>query len=274
MQDSFRSAGDLDVEGLPQMWHGMDLLWQRVLELRDPPADLRLSARRFDLAQTAGHRVYIGADRHLQCAMDNHRALVGLLNAHGATPWAPWNLLRPSLEAAVLAAWVLESNDGLTRRTRGLQLELIDNSERSKYWRELELLPGGTGREVARQMAAAQARVVPIYRAEAEDLGVSYEKLCHSNVVIRDIIGQLGYMKSDKSFAALARATWRSLSGFQHGHGYALLTGSDMTVVAPTQGGQVSHLVINDERFVTCATVVAHVMTEAMQLWVRRSTQI
>lgn len=268
------SAGNLNLENLPELWRQMTQLWGRVQDLQEPPPGPALTARRFDLAQPAGHRVYIGAHRLMECAMDNHRALVGLLSAHGATPWAPWNLLRPSLEAAVLAAWVLEPSDGLTRRRRGLHLELIDNRERVTHWSELEKLPGSRGREIARYAAEAQARVIPVYRAEAEQLGVEFNKAASAGVNIRDAIGQLSIFRSNPDFAVLARATWRSLSGFQHGHGYALMAGSDMTVVAPIQGGQVAHMVVNDERFATSARVVTHVMIEAMRLWIRRSTSV
>ena len=234
-----------------------------------------MTARGFDLAQTAGHRVYIEALRHLHCAMDNHRVLLTLLEKHGLTPWAPWNLLRPSFEAAFYALWVLEPDDGLTRRQRALKLELIDERERGLYYEVMGKMPGRDGAELRRAVAQRSADVGKVFRAEASQLGLDYAQTLRSSINLIDELGRLTLVQREPVEVRLfLQATWRSLSGYQHGHGYALMTGSDVTVLAPTPGGgQTVRTVVNDDNFTAAARAVVFLMAAAMNLWLRRSTR-
>lgn len=92
---------------------------------------------RIDERQTAGRRVYMGAQRCLSSAWDNHDALLALLRHHGATQFAPWNLLRPTFEASFYALWLLDPDDSLERRRRGLRFEWLDELEHRTYYSDL-----------------------------------------------------------------------------------------------------------------------------------------
>jgi hypothetical protein len=119
--------GTIDWQNLPVYWQQVAELVARLEALWDRPRDpTALTARAFDEAQTAGTRTYIEAQRCLGVAIDNHEALLALLQADGATVWAPWSLIRPTVESSFLALWLLDPVSGLERRRRGLRLEVQD----------------------------------------------------------------------------------------------------------------------------------------------------
>lgn len=96
-----------------------------------------LCARMIDERQVAGHRVYMTAERYLGVAWDNHSALITLIQSpHGLSPSAPWNLLRPTFEAAFHAAWVLDPEESLERRRRALRVEWLDELDHRRYYAE------------------------------------------------------------------------------------------------------------------------------------------
>lgn len=66
---------------------------------------------------------------------------------------------------------------------------------------------------------------------------------------------------------------WRLLSGFEHGLGWAMLSGSDREVTAHIEGGAEMHLVISDESFVTAAKSTYFLLLAAGRLLVRRHTR-
>lgn len=92
-----------------------------------------LCARNVDEPQVGGHRVYAAAERYLTIADENHDALVSLLEHHGASPTAPWNLLRPTFEASFYARWLLRPEESITRRRRGIQLEWLDDEAARRF---------------------------------------------------------------------------------------------------------------------------------------------
>lgn len=90
-----------------------------------------MTARFIDEGQIAGPRTYITVSRLLQVALDNHLALIGLLQGHGVSHWAPWNLMRPVFEAAFYVMWILDPDESRDRRRRGLRAEVNDANEKS-----------------------------------------------------------------------------------------------------------------------------------------------
>lgn len=272
-RDMFRTGEELDLGRLTRTWDALMERWKVVLQVQDDRRPTILSARAFDESQTSGNRAYNAATRYLHCAVDNHRALVALLLQHGATPWAPWNLLRPCFEASFYAVWVLEPPHGLDRRKRGLRLEVRDNIERTRYWHEVGKV-SGYGAEIRQAVANREATVGKLYRDEAHTLGATWKQISES-VNVLDEIYKLQALKLDRTneSAVLAAATWRSLSGIQHGYGYAILQSSDIKAKVPVPGGQMVTTVISDEEFQTAALVTAWLMLSAMDLYIRRCTR-
>jgi hypothetical protein len=265
-------AGSLELGRVPEIWAAIDEAWQVAQKHRDESPSLLITARKLDMAQPAGHRVYIEAWRRIQYAMENQQALQALLRFAGATPWAPWNLLRPTFEAAFYALWVLEPDQGLTRRQRALRLELNDQRERWNFWGELGKLPGPDGRKVRDDTSKQKTDVDKVYRKEALSLGVVFSK-AGAKVDVTEEVGKLRAANLSPETKVLYKATWRSLSGYQHGYGYAVMTGSDVRIAAPMAGGHLAKVEINDEMFQTSAQATAWLLLSALQLWVRRSTR-
>lgn len=273
MRDDIPTS-DMDLGRLPGIWEGLDKVWNLARQHADANFDLTITDRKTDLAQTSGHRVYTEAWRKIQCAMDNHFALLSLLEYHGVTLWAPWNMLRPSFEAAFYAVWVLEPELSLDRRRRALRLEVIDEMERLKFYEELTHVRGAGGRESADRLAERRAQVTPTYQAEAVLLDLTWQQT-KASVNIRDELGRLHIVTNDIGMdtTSFYRATWRSLSGYQHGHGYAAMLGSDITLMAKTPGGRVVRMEVNDENFQSSAQATAYLMISALNLWMRRNTR-
>jgi hypothetical protein len=155
-----------------------------------------LSARAFDEAQPAGRRTYMEVTRYLGVARDNHEALLAVLEHHGATLWAPWSLLRPTFETALLAAWILDPEDGRERRARGLRCEILDTFEQRRHRAAFKAFP-----DVRPLIEESEQRsntgAMATYREEAAAPGL----------------------------APFLEATWRQLSGYEHGFGWAVVSG-------------------------------------------------
>src|SRR4051794_19295615 len=163
----------MDLGGLPTIWEAVDAMNREAEYLGQHPRSQLLSARYIDEGQVAGPRTYITASRLLQVAYDNHLALIGLLRHHGATHWAPWNLLRPVFESAFYVAWILDPEESLDRRRRGLRAELNDANEK-KRWIE-SLVAAGASEDDLAPLRQRREEVTKIYRAEAASLGVNWQ---------------------------------------------------------------------------------------------------
>ena len=111
------ASGQVDLSRLSERWQLLEALYDAARAVIDNRSPDGLCARMIDERQVAGHRVYMTAERYLGVAWDNHAALVALIQSpHGLTPSAPWNLLRPTFEAAFHAVWVLDPEESLERR--------------------------------------------------------------------------------------------------------------------------------------------------------------
>jgi hypothetical protein len=261
-------------------WQNLPLYWQEVgrlvnvidhiAERKASPTDL--TARTFDEAQTAGHRVYMEASRYLSVAVDNHEALLALLPAHGATLWAPWSLIRPMFESSFLAAWVLDPEEGLERRRRALHLEVQD-SKQQRHYLECFLQVPSVSRAVREQLALNERRSGRTYKDEAVALGVPWDRL-GAAVSVFDGLPKLSAVASqDKETKAYLQATWRMLSGYEHGLMYAALKGSDRATMTNVPGGKSIQLTINDDAIVTALKSTYFLFLTAARLFERRRTR-
>jgi hypothetical protein len=274
VKEAFAADENLDLGNLPTYWRAIDAVVGRIYALPDTqPTDL--TARAFDQAQPAGNRVYIEVDRFLTVALDNHQALLALLEARGATLWAPWSLLRPIFETSFLAAWILDPIEGRTRRIRGLRCEVEDARQQRSHKESFRGFP-----EVQRLLAEEARRseseggAMWTYRREANALQISWTE-ARRKVGLTDEIRarSLAILRSQPELQPFMESTWRTLSGFEHGLGWALLRNTDRTVEAEIPGGAVMKLTMNDAAFVTAAKSCYLLMLTALNLYERRATR-
>lgn len=260
----------MDLSNLPKYWEVIDAEFDTIDRLPPLQPTRTLSARAFDEAQVAGPRAYMEVTRYLGVARDNHEALVALLQHHGATVWAPWSLLRPTFETSFLAAWILDPSDGRERRARGLRCEILDTYEQRRHRAAFKAFPEVRDaiEETERQV---DERTISIYKKEAAALGRSFDKL-RQKVNIVDELRKAAFIQ-DASMVPFLEATWRLLSGYEHGFGWASVRGSDKTVKAEIPGGSEMILVINDTEFVNAAKSTYFLLISACRLLRQRHNQ-
>jgi hypothetical protein len=268
VRSSFPTDQKMNLGNLPDYWRLVGQEFKTLEGLPSLDANRLLSARAFDESQVAGPRTYMGAERYLNVARDNHEALLALLKHHGATLWAPWSLLRPAFETSFFAAWILDPEDGRERRARGLRCELIDFYEQRKHRAAFGVFP-----EVRKLLEASDEEAergrLNVYRTEAAALGRSFDKL-HQKINVTAELPKLSFVKTQHQLAPFLEATWRQLSGFEHGFGWALLSGTDRKVEAHVPGGATLELVINDDVFVNAAKSTYFLLVSACRLFARR----
>ena len=268
MRSAFSTDKKMQLGNLPEYWRAISQEFKRLEGLPDLATSRVLSARTFDESQVAGPRTYIEVTRYLNVARDNHEALLALLEHHGATLWAPWSLLRPVFETSFLAAWILDPEDGLERRARGLRCEILDSYEQRRHRAAFKAVP-----EVRELIESSEQNMergsLSTYRAEALELRRRFDKLNQKINVIAEL-PKLTFVAEQKQVAPFLEATWRQLSGFEHGCGWALLSGSDHTIEAHIPGGAGMQLVINDEAFVNAAKSTYFLLLSACRLLRRR----
>ena len=259
-------TGVLDLGDLPAYWTLLNREFQ-MLEDLPPLAEARLlSARAFDESRPAGHRTYMEAKRYLSVAKDNHQALLALLEHHGATLWAPWSLLRPVFEASFFASWILNPDTGLERRRRGLRCEVLDCYQQRAHRRAFKKLP--EARQLIEEAEREQEQgSLAVYRAEAAALGADFDRVIRQSVNIVDELPKLSFAKGQPEFAAFLESTWRLLSGYEHGLGWAMLRGADRGQGTAIPGGMGMVLSINDEEFVLAAKVTYALLVNACRLF-------
>ena len=221
----------MDLAELPQYWQVVAKLFGDIERLPPLAGSTALSARAFDESLTAGHRIYMGVDRYLNVARDNHEALLALLEHHGATLWAPWSLLRPTFESAFYAAWMLDPTDGKERRSRGLRVEVRDAFEQRNHRRSFRDIP-----EVRDLIDAEERRIdagsMRIFiEAVAAVPGRSFDTI-RQKVTAAESFCSLVYPRPPTWRCPLAAAGGPSAS--KHGLGWAMLSGSTGEVKLPT----------------------------------------
>ena len=270
MRAGFPTGENLNLGNLQDHWRAIAQEFKRLEGLPPLAANRMLSARAFDESQVAGPRTYIEAERYLDVARDNHEALVALLGLHGATLWAPWSLLRPTFEASFRAAWILDPEDGRERRARGLRCEILDSYEQRRHRTALKAFRDPELRKLIELSEANTEKTsLTTYREEAAALGRTFDKL-RQTINVTDELPKLSFVRGQDQFAPFLEAIWRQLSGFEHGFGWALLSGTNREVVAHIPGGAEMRLIINDESFVNAAKFTYFLLISACRLFTRR----
>jgi hypothetical protein len=262
------TGATMDLGNLHEYWRMVAQEFKALEALPSLHEGRILSARAFDESQVAGPRAYMGAERYLNVARDNHEALLALLEHHGATLWAPWSLLRPTFETSFLAAWILDPEDGRERRARGLRCEILDYNEQRNHRAAFKVLPE-VRKLIEENERESEHGSLKTYKQEAAKLGWSFDKL-RRKINTTDELRKLSFAREQREFTAFLEATWRLLSGFEHGLGWALLSGADRTIQAHIPGGVNLELVINDEQFVNAAKTTYFLLLSACRVFKRR----
>ncbi|MGC5378087.1 hypothetical protein ACPXB1_06365 [Micromonospora sp. DT68] len=272
MREPFPTGEKMDLGNLDMYWQLIEQEFEAIEQLPSLESERLLSARAFDQSQVAGHRPYMAATRYLGVARDNHVALLALLKHHGATLWAPWSLLRPTFETSFFASWLLDPEDGRERRTRGLRCEVYDYYERRKHRAAFVAFPEAKKLIEQSDREDAERGSLKTYREEAAALGQRWDRV-HQKINVTDELPKLTFVKGQRQTAPLFEATWRLLSGFEHGLGWALLSGSTRKVEAQIPGGANVQFVINDQEFVNAAKATYFLLLSACQLLRRRHAE-
>ncbi|BCJ46112.1 hypothetical protein GCM10010168_50610 [Actinoplanes ianthinogenes] len=268
MRPPFATGDQLELGNLREYWK---VLATELSELDELPALDRnrlLSARAFDESQVSGPRTYMEVDRYLSVARDNHEALLALLSHRGASLWAPWSLLRPIFETSFLAAWILDPEDGRERRARGLRCEVVDYYQQRRHRSEFKAFPEMSKLIAEREVADEQSSL-HLYRSEAAQLGLRFEQV-HQSINVIDELPKLSFVRGSREFTPFLKATWRLLSGYEHGLGWALLKGSQRRAGAKIPGGMNVELVIDDSEFVNAAKSTYFLFLSACRILKRR----
>lgn len=257
--------GTLDLGDLEVRWAQVDQVRVKSLASERGWDRRLLCARSLDDGRVGAHRTYAAAERYLSIADENHDALTSLLRHHGATPTAPWNLLRPSFESAFRALWLLNPEDGQERRRRGVHLEWLDDEAARKYRNVTLRDPALLKRLGVPEEALAASREgdrvnAKVYQREADELGLPYRtkdwqgrtiKPAPFQVNVEDQLGKL--IPDDKVLTLGLLTTWKTLSGITHSEGSALLRVSDHSTESEYKGGRQVRITINDSAFYMAA---------------------
>lgn len=269
--EGFEHLGEMDLGKLPEYWakslkiadhiETIEARWGR---------DAGLTDRKFDEAQPAGHRCYFAAYGYLQSGAEHIDALRGLLTLHGATPRAPWTLLRSIYEAGFWSCWLLEPDQGLERRRRGLRVEARSWKERKNFY-DTFLRTDLAKRDEVR---LDHAKDLEAYKKDAKDLTMSWDTVLQKvNVVAA--LEELQVVKAmEPLMQAGTIAMWRSLSGMQHNLIYALVMSSDRRHEQKIHGGVRAQLSINDERFQVATMAAMQLFVAGQNLYVTRSSRV
>jgi hypothetical protein len=120
-----------------------------------------------------------------------------------------------------------------------------------------------------------QTGATRVYKSEASALGLTWA-LANQAVNLITELPKLAYtreMYSDE-FNSFLVSTWRRLSGFQHGFGYALIAGADKGRSIPIPGGESLYISTNDQDLVNTCKIVSAFHIAALQLVIRRNTAV
>jgi hypothetical protein len=270
------ASGVLDLGNVPHVasvLRGRIELFRRI-EAQYRGKHYRLTQRLFDEARPAGERTYIRASQLIETAWENYSAVLGLLQGpHGATPAAPYNLIRPAFEAAFYALWALEPEDGSERCLRGLRLSVEDNRQRSGWIEELIKIPGLSDAERHR-MREPVAKANTVYKREAQALGVNWEKQVKQKLIVEQAIPKLQHIidLADPLVLHTTVAAWRQLSGYQHGHIYAIVGGSDVSREFDIPGGAHVRVTMKDQDFGLAMQHAGLMQLWAVQTYIARTT--
>ena len=269
------SVDTFDGNSLLPVWDELDALegqleraddWYRRTQV--------LSDRRLDGAHRAGRRAYIEAHALIGKARESQLLLAQTMTTPGVNvfPHATANIIRPALEAAARALFILDGETTQERRFRGLRISVEDHSE-SKKWAQELMLPLFMGDEEIESHRSRQARITKRFSEDAESLSIHWGKVTNK-INFRDEIGKFSHLRSNPELAAFLRAIWRRMSGVQHGMSYASLLGNEKHDQVEIPGGVEVLLLTDDDTLLTECRASALMQRWAMEKYIQRTYRL
>lgn len=116
---------------------------------------------------------------------------------------------------------------------------------------------------------AARQRNESVYAREAAQLDLPYPRVTGVNV-LREL-GTLSTCDDAPQTDFLLRATWRGLSGIQHGRASAVMRASTLRNSEETEYGVRGLLDVDDDAFLNAANATTSLHMEAVRLLLERS---
>jgi hypothetical protein len=258
----------VDLGDLSRQWGMLDDVYRQYDALPPNATGPDLFDRYMDEQQTAGHRVYIAAAAHIDNAREHNDVLRLILTQIGPTPRVPWSMMRSVFESGFWSNWLLESHDGVTRRQRGLRLEILGHLERRRFYTDYLRAHQPELRKQLAQIAEHEKK----YRAEAESIGLDWDAAVKKIDIVQELDKLKVVSELEPDLRGQAVATWRSLSGAQHGHTYALIHFSDLVEKGEVIGGKTGMVTISDSALQIAGTVSYILHMRGLALFVTRST--
>lgn len=255
------------------IWDALEQ-WEAKMEEADRwyATSVDLTDRRFDSASRAGQRLYITASALIHVAGEHQYVLAKTMtgpDALGVYPHATPNLIRPAFEAALTAFWLLDGKDSQTRALRGLRQSWEDHRQSDAWADDLLHSPLAT-KEEREEVMGKKAKIAKRYHEDADDLGVKWEKV-RQKVNLWDEVKNLSTVQGDPLLRQAIRATWRQLSGVQHGLQYASLRSGQRIGEVPIPGGAQAMMVTDDDWLMTACRASATVQAWAMSSYINRT---
>lgn len=259
----------VDLGDLTHHWEVTDLLFREYDKLPANAFGPELIDRFIDEQQTAGHRVYIGAASHLDNAREHLDLLRHLLTQVGPTPRVPWTLMRSVFESSFWANWLLEPQTSFERRWRALRLEVSGHKERRNFYADYyKAYP-----EEAERTAAHNLTHEKVYRSEIEAMGKTWGD-ANQKINVHRELAELRVVKDlPLTLESQAVASWRALSGMQHGHAYALMHLSDVVDGPVILGGRTGTVTIGDAPLQIVGTISHILLVSGLATFIKRSSE-
>lgn len=180
----------------------------------------------------APHRLSDAARSALNIAVDNVHALRNLVaETHLVHPWAPFTLLRASLENAATAVWLLSSRDQSQRLLRRLRLRWADTSDMLNANRVMNHVGKRTRDEHIARLQAIGRRggLSPEQVSQIASRAIGYSTIVHE-----------AGAESPTSFGPAVEGTWMVCSGIVHGRTWSTVSLLDRAEMSPSEGGTIT----------------------------------
>ena len=111
-------------------------------------------------------------------------------------------------------------------------------------------------------------------KREAEALRVNWPKQVKQKLNVEQAIPKLQHIVdlADPLILHTTVAAWRQLSGYQHGHVYALVGGSDLSREFEIPGGALVRVTMRDQDFTLAMQHAALMQLWAVETYIARTT--
>jgi hypothetical protein len=113
---------------------------------------------------------------------------------------------------------------------------------------------------------------IATYTSEATQLRMAWDR-AHQKLNVIDELKRLSVAGLSPETGPRLEGTWRQLSGYEHGLGWAAMSGSSRKVTARVPGGADVLLVIDDAAFVNAAKTAYLLLITACRTFRRRHTE-